>query len=85
MLAGELYSAVDPELIKELNETKDVLQEYNRLKPTQLEQRRAMLMSLLGHVINRSSSVSDVNSEAVDIILQNSFLSGWGSRCWTRI
>ena len=50
MLAGELYSAVDPELIKELNETKDVLQEYNRLKPTQLEQRRAMLMSLLGHV-----------------------------------
>ena len=50
MLAGQLYSAVDPQLIKELNETKDVLQEYNRLKPTQLEQRRAMLMSLLGHV-----------------------------------
>ena len=50
MLAGKLYSAVDPGLIKELNETKDVLQEYNRLKPTQLEQRRAMLMSLLGHV-----------------------------------
>ena len=50
MLAGLPYSAVDPELIKELNETKDVLQEYNRLKPTQLEQRRAMLMSLLGHV-----------------------------------
>lgn len=50
MLSGQLYSAVDPQLIKELNETKDVLQEYNRLKPTQLEQRRVMLMSLLGHV-----------------------------------
>ena len=50
MLAGQLYSAVDPQLIKELNETKDVLQEYNRLKPTQLEQRREMLKSLLGHV-----------------------------------
>ena len=50
MLAGQLYSAVDPQLIKELNETKDILQEYNRLKPTQLEQRRAMLKTLLGHV-----------------------------------
>ena len=50
MLAGQLYSAVDPQLIKELNETKDVLQEYNRLKPTQREQRTAMLKALLGHV-----------------------------------
>ena len=50
MLAGQLYSAVDPQLIKELNETKDVLQEYNRLKPTQRAVRTAMLKSLLGRV-----------------------------------
>lgn len=50
MLAGQLYSAVDPLLIKELNETKDVLQEYNRLKPTQRAERTAMLKSLLGRV-----------------------------------
>ena len=50
MLSGQLYNALDSQLIKELNEVKDVLQEYNRIRATDLEQRRQVLMSLLGHV-----------------------------------
>lgn len=50
MLAGEYYSAVDPELISELNAVKDIIHEYNLLRPSDLERRREMLLSLLGHV-----------------------------------
>ena len=50
MLAGQLYNALDAQLIKELNEVKDILQEYNQVKPTHRERRTAMLKSLLGHV-----------------------------------
>ena len=50
MLAGRLYNAYDAQLIKELNETKDVIQEYNRIQPTHREERTAMLKALLGHV-----------------------------------
>ena len=45
-----MYNATDAQLIKELNETKDVLHQYNQIMPTDLEQRRQVLMSLLGHV-----------------------------------
>ena len=50
MLSGQLYDATDAQLIKELNETKDVLRQYNLIMPTDLEQRRRVLMSLLGRV-----------------------------------
>ena len=50
MLAGQLYNALDAQLIKELNEVKDILQEYNQVKPTHRERRTSMLKSLLGHV-----------------------------------
>ena len=50
MLSGEYYSAVDPELISELNAVKDIIHEYNLLRPSDLERRREMLLSLLGHV-----------------------------------
>ena len=50
MLAGEVYSAVDPALVEELNAVKDVLHEYNLLRPSDLEGRRKMLKDLLGHV-----------------------------------
>ena len=35
MLAGEVYSAVDPELIEELMATREVLYEYNFLRPSE--------------------------------------------------
>ena len=50
MLAGELYSAVDEELLRELNAVKDVIHEYNRLRPTDNEAKLRMLKHLLGHV-----------------------------------
>ena len=35
MLAGEVYSAVDPELIEELMATREILYEYNSLRPSE--------------------------------------------------
>ena len=50
MLAGLPYSAVDAQLLKELNECKDVVHEYNLLMPSKRAERTAMLKALLGHV-----------------------------------
>lgn len=50
MLAGELYSAVDEELLRELNAVKDIIHDYNQLRPTDSEAKRRMLKQLLGHV-----------------------------------
>lgn len=37
MLSGEIYSATDDELLKELNEVKDVIHRYNALLPSESE------------------------------------------------
>lgn len=50
MLAGELYSAVDKELLRELNAVKDIIHDYNLLSPTDNEAKLRMLKQLLGHV-----------------------------------
>ena len=50
MLAGEIYSAVDPQLIEELMETREVLYEYNSLRPTETRRMKEILKGLLGHV-----------------------------------
>lgn len=50
MLAGLPYSATDAQLLKELNETKDVIHRYNSLMPSDFARRREMLLGLLGHV-----------------------------------
>jgi maltose O-acetyltransferase len=50
MLAGELYSAVDTDLVRELNEVKDVIHEYNLLRPSDTQKRLEMLKSLLGYM-----------------------------------
>lgn len=48
MLAGEVYYACDADLIKELNETKDHVWEYNNIRPTLLTERNAKLKTILG-------------------------------------
>lgn len=48
MLSGRPYQATDPELIKELNEVKDLCQAYNQLRPTMLKERNEMLQRMLG-------------------------------------
>lgn len=50
MLAGEIYSAVDAELICELQQTRDKIYEYNTLHPSETERMRQILKALLGHV-----------------------------------
>lgn len=50
MLAGQVYSAIDEELIRELNEVKDLLQKYNAICPTDRASRTAMLKEILGSV-----------------------------------
>ena len=48
MLAGELYDACNPELLKELNDVKVLCQQYNNLLPTDFAARNALLQQLLG-------------------------------------
>ena len=50
MLAGELYSAVDEELLRELNEVKEIIHDYNNLRPSQTEERLKILKGLLGYI-----------------------------------
>ncbi len=50
MLAGEYYSAVDPELLKELNDVKEVIHDYNALRPHDTGKRLEILKGLLGEV-----------------------------------
>ena len=50
MLSGELYDACDEQLLKELNETKEVIHRYNQLSPRDFNGRLEMLKGLLGHV-----------------------------------
>ena len=49
MLSGQVYSAIDPDLLKELNHVKDIIHEYNLLRPSERDKARKMLKSLLGH------------------------------------
>ena len=50
MLAGQLYSATDKELLRELNEVKDVIHRYNALLPSARQQRLEILKGLLGSI-----------------------------------
>ena len=43
MLAGEVYSAVDQELIEELMVTREVLYEYNTLRPSETQRMKDIL------------------------------------------
>ena len=54
MLAGKPYCALDAELLRELNETKEVVHRYNQLMPGQRDERLKMLRALLGHISDDS-------------------------------
>lgn len=47
MLNGEPYYAADEELIRKLNATKDLIWEYNNLRPSMREERTALIKKLL--------------------------------------
>lgn len=48
MLSGQVYEAHAPDILRELNATKDLIWEYNRLRPSAMDERRALLKRLLG-------------------------------------
>ena len=50
MIAGECYSAIDPQLLEELVVTQEILVEYNALPPADTQRKREILKSLLGYV-----------------------------------
>ena len=50
MLSGQIYSAVDKELLDELYATKEVVQRYNSLSPLDNAGRLELLKRLLGHI-----------------------------------
>ena len=58
MLSGEVYSAVDPELLRELNAVKDIIHEYNALRPSDMERRREILMGLIGHIADSNAIIN---------------------------
>lgn len=48
MVTGEKHNALDPKIAEVLNATKDLLWEYNALRPSQLAERDALLRRILG-------------------------------------
>ncbi|MBR2237708.1 MAG: sugar O-acetyltransferase [Prevotella sp.] len=50
MLAGETYSAVDPQLLEELTEVKEIIHDYNLLSPSEIQKGKEILRGLLGHI-----------------------------------
>lgn len=57
MLAGEYYSAIDPELVRELNETKDIIQQYNNLRPSDTQGRFENLKNLIGKMADDNALI----------------------------
>lgn len=48
MLAGEVYDALHPELIRRLEATREKIWEFNNLRPSALTEQKTILRSLLG-------------------------------------
>ena len=48
MLAGHVYDAADPELMRHIVDCHDALYDYNALRPSQLAERTALIKSILG-------------------------------------
>lgn len=50
MLAGMEYSAVDPQLLQDLNEVKEIIHRYNHLPPSEAAERLDILKGLFGYI-----------------------------------
>lgn len=57
MLAGEYYLAIDPELVRELNETKDIIQQYNNLRHSDTQGRFEILKNLIGNMADDNALI----------------------------
>lgn len=50
MLAGMTYSAVDQQLLQELNTVKEIIHRHNSISPSATKERLSILKGLLGHI-----------------------------------
>ena len=50
MLAGEVYYAAAQELLRELQETREKIYDYNALRPSETQKMLSILKGLLGHI-----------------------------------
>lgn len=50
MLKGELYLAFDEELLNERNKAKELLFDFNNVRPSDLKQKETMLKNILGKI-----------------------------------
>ncbi|MDE7345303.1 MAG: sugar O-acetyltransferase [Muribaculaceae bacterium] len=48
MVEGEIYDATHPELLRKLEKTRDLLWEFNLMKPSRIEDQKQILHRLLG-------------------------------------
>jgi len=53
MISGKPYKAFSEELLKERQNAKEMVFEFNSLRPSQIEQRNQIILNLLGKTINR--------------------------------
>ena len=50
MLSGQIYSAIDPELSRELVETRRIIRQYNAIDPADKKELTAMISQILGSI-----------------------------------
>ena len=55
MLSGEIYSAVDPQLLEELTEVKEIIHDYNLLRPSEIQKGKEILKDYLGILLIMNS------------------------------
>lgn len=48
MVSGEVYNAADPVILEQLNQVKELVWEYNNIRPTDSEKKREAIHALLG-------------------------------------
>ena len=61
MLSGEVYSAVDPELLEELMVTREMLYEYNSLHPSEIVSKLAAFSSCCSCRLHPMSATTAIN------------------------
>ena len=67
MLSGQVYSAVDAELLRELGEVRETVHRYNALEPSHEAERLSILKGLLGAIGAGSVVTHDIPSDVVAV------------------
>ena len=58
MLAGEVYLATDAQLLLELAQTRELIHDYNSLRPSQTTERDRILRLIIGHIADDCCTIN---------------------------